>query len=247
MHFFDRRSDRPWQQLKVISSLASLLYSSLVLGGRFCREGVGSRETTPDLISSICSFKSQRWGESRKCSELYEPLLLMCLHLPERTVLSPGSITDPLKDLVHHVWIWLSLLSGCSLTNSQHHIAERNLQTHSPIHHSPPVPTAWTTGCHYILIIPRRKIESLHRRKLLEAGMDVGLSIFIRLISVYCRNKYAEKIWRRSGAATPADLWAIIGPGKCVCVHIMRYTICCKYPVWEFTQNVRCPNTFFWT
>lgn len=27
-------------------------------------------------------------------------------------------------------------------------------------------------------------------------------SIFIRLISAYCRNKYAEKIWRHSVAAT---------------------------------------------
>lgn len=55
--------------------------------------------------------------------------------------------------------------------------------------------------------------------------MDVGPSIFIRLISVYSRNKYAEKIWRHSGAATPADLWAIMGPGKCVCAHNEIYNL----------------------
>lgn len=100
----------------------------------------------------LTGFKSD--FELCKCIEL--ALLLMCVHLPDRTVQSPGSITDPLKALVHHAWIWLSLLSGCSLSHSQHYITERNLWTHSTIHHSPTVHIAWMTGCHYILMLPMR-------------------------------------------------------------------------------------------
>lgn len=188
----------------------------------FLQGGCGKqRNNTWVLYPQSVALKATDEGEIR----LYEPFLLMCLHLPDRTVRSPGSITDPLKDLVHHVWIWLSLLSGCSLTNSQHYIAERNLQTHSPIHHSPPVHTARTTGCHYILMLPRRKIESLHRKKLLEAGMDVGLSIFIRLISVYCRNKYARDMEASWSSHTSWSLGYNRPRKMCVCAHNEIYNL----------------------
>lgn len=108
----------------------------------------------------------------------------------------------------------------------------------------------WMTGCHYILMHLIGNIQSVWASYVdsLHCGQRRMLVIYMP-INVHTLQKYANtdrRTRRRNSAgATQTDLWIIMGY-EYVCVHIMRFTNCCKCAVWDFVQAVWRLNMFHW-
>lgn len=142
------------------------------------------------------------------------------------------------------------LLSGCSLTHiiilqtGAYGITVPSITAYSMVH------ILWITGCHYILMHLIENIQSVRA-----SHVDSSLCSQRRMLAIYMPinvhmlQKYANTDRRtrrrKSAGATQTDLWVIMGY-EYVCVHIMRFTNCCKCPVWDFVQAVWCLNMFHW-